>query len=251
MLNLMKGDAMALLPGIKPGSVDLVCVDLPYGVLRGLEWDDPLPLPAMWKQVHRILKPRGACVMTATQPFTSHLINSNVANFRYCWHWDKKAPTGFQLAHKQPLRHIEDVCVFYQTPGGTYNPQGVARINAHKVNRSVKRRQLEGNINAKAGSEYVQEFTNWPRQLLTIPRDDTEHPTQKPVALMRYLIMTYSNEGDTVLDFCMGSGTTGVAAYGAGRKFIGVEKDPKFFTMASNRINGSRSPFDNKRGTTK
>lgn len=249
MLDLRKGDALAVLPGLKAGSVDLIAVDLPYGVLRGCEWDDPLPLPAMWKQVHRVLTPKGVCVMTAIQPFTSHLISSNIENFRYCWYWDKKAPTGFQIAHKQPLRHIEDVCVFYTTPGGTYNPQGVKRVNATKVNKANTRRQLQGNINAKKGSEYVQEYTKWPKQLLTIPRDETDHPTQKPIDLMRYIVLTYSNPGDTVLDFCMGSGSTGVAAYGAGRKFIGVEKDAAFFKMAQSRIEGKRSWVDQHRGT--
>jgi site-specific DNA-methyltransferase (adenine-specific) len=248
MLRLIHADALKALPGIKAGSVDLIAVDLPYGVLRGMEWDDPLPLIPMWKQIKRVLTPKGICVMTATQPFTTHLIGSNLSDFKYAWVWDKRAPTGFQIAHKQPLRHLEDVCVFYEKPGGTYNPQGVARIDAVKVNRSVKRRQLEGNINKKVGSEYVQEFTNWPRQLLQFPRDETDHPTQKPIALMRYLILTYSNPGDTVLDFCMGSGSTGVAAHGAGRKFIGIEKDAKFFALAKKRIEGKASPFDKHRG---
>lgn len=183
--------------------------------------------------------------MTAAQPFTTQVIASNLRDFKYCWYWDKKAVTGFANAKLQPLRCVEDVIVFYSSRP-IYNPQGLVRLGVTKRNgASVGGDTVRGDIASSAGkgslrtagAEYVQEWTNYPKQLLEIPRDRSKvHPTQKPVALMEYLIRTYTNEGDVVLDNCMGSGTTGVAAVNTNRRFIGIERDENYFAIARKRI---------------
>lgn len=181
----------------------------------------------------------------ASQPFTTALIASNMREFRYCWVWEKSRATGFANAKIQPLRCIEDVVVFYQRRP-TYNPQGVKRINAVRRNStSVGGDSMRGDTHAStgkgalrtAGKEYIQEFTGYPKQLIRVASEGkTVHPTQKPVALMEYLIRTYTNEGETVLDNCMGSGTTGVACVNTGRNFIGIELDQGYFDIACKRI---------------
>jgi len=199
----------------------------------------------MWAQLKRVIKSNGAIVMTASQPFTTILISSNMKMFKYCWVWEKNRATGFANAKKQPLRCIEDVVVFYGSPP-TYNPHGLTKINKTVKNgKSVGGNTLRADVEESknkgllrtAGSEYTQEFTGYPKQLLKIKSaTSTIHPTQKPVALMEYLIKTYTNKEETVLDFCMGSGTTGVACKHLNRSFIGIEKDEKYFEMAKNRI---------------
>jgi len=176
------------------------------------------------------------------------MIASQIGNFKYCWYWMKPGVTGFANAEKQPLRNVEDVAVFYRSMP-TYNPQGL--VHAPKVKRNgksvggdtlridVESSEGKGSLRTP-GAEYVQEFTNYPRQVLEFGQTDKKiHPTQKPVALMEYLIRTYTNEGETVLDNCMGSGTTGVAARNTGRNFIGIERDPDYFKIAQSRILGA------------
>jgi site-specific DNA-methyltransferase (adenine-specific) len=199
----------------------------------------------MWTAVKRVLKPRGAFVTTASQPFTSALVMSNTAWFKYCWVWEKTRPTGFANAKIQPLRVTEDVVVFSEN-SHTYNPQGTQRVNITCHNsRSTGGGVVRGNVNDDAGKgsmrtpqrAYLQEFTNYPKNVLRLPLDELGklHPTQKPVALYAYLIRTYTNEGDTVLDMCMGSGTTGVACIQTGRNFIGIELDHNYAEIARKR----------------
>ena len=232
--ELHQGDCLELLPGIADQSVDLILCDLPYGTTQN-KWDAVIPFADLWTEYLRALKPAGAIVLTAAQPFTSALVMSQPALFKYQWIWDKSIATGFLNAKKQPLRAHEDVLVFYrQQP--TYNPQMIERAERKVARRVGTKTENYG----KADKETFYDSTSrYPRSIQPFPsRADGEalHPTQKPVALMEYLIRTYTNPGEMVLDNCMGSGTTGVAAMRSGRRFIGMEQDPKYFAIAAGRI---------------
>lgn len=234
---LFHGDCLEQMQIIGDGTVDMIACDLPYGTTQN-KWDAVIPFDALWKQYRRVCKPGAAIVLTAAQPFTSALIMSNVHEFKYQWVWDKANPTGFLNAKKQPLRRHEDIVVFSNGPH-TYNPQMETR---GKPRRKGGYNKGEGSDNYGAFGN-VQTVSNkyYPTSLLAISnaaRAGKEHPTQKPVALMEYLIRTYTNEGDTVLDNTMGSGTTGVAALNTGRKFIGIERDPEYFKIAARRVFG-------------
>lgn len=216
---------------IPSGSVDMILTDPPYGT-TACKWDSIIPLEPMWEQLKRIIKPNGAIVMTASQPFTTILASSNMGQFRYEWIWQKSNSTGFQLAKKMPMKKHENILVFYKKIP-TYNPQWL--IAYGKRNRRSK--AGNGGHLANECNDYIQEFTNYPTQLIHFGYDSNKlHPTQKPVALMEYLIKTYTNEGETVLDFTMGSGSTGVACANTGRKFIGIELDYHYFEIGKNRI---------------
>ena len=228
-MNLMLGDCLERMKEIPDGSVDLILADPPYGT-TACKWDSVIDLPSMWEQLKRIIKPNGAIVLFGAEPFTSVLITSNLKMFKYCWYWKKNRATGVLNAKKQPLREIEDICVFNVKQ---YNPQGLITSNNPSRN-SKKDSVVYGKGQTKS---YVQEFTNYPKQTLQFDCvQRTVHPTQKPVALMEYLIKTYTQEGETVLDFTMGSGTTGVACKNTGRKFIGIEKDAGYFEIAKQRL---------------
>jgi len=227
MINLMQGDCLELMESIPDESVDMVLTDPPYGT-TACKWDSVIPFEPMWEQLKRVTKKNGAIVMTASQPFTSALVMSNPKMFKYCWVWEKSKPTGFLNAKKQPLRQTEDVVVFYKQQS-TYYPQGVLPTS------KVVSRTNRGNY-GNCSKTTLQEVTNYPRNILRFGSFDGLHPTQKPVALMEYLIKTYTNEGDTVLDFTMGSGTTGVAAKNLNRDFIGIELDEEYFRIAKERI---------------
>ena len=237
------GDCLDVMRSVPSASVDMILCDLPYGT-TACSWDSVIPFEPLWSEYWRIVKPNAAVVLTASQPFTSALIMSQIDRFKYVWVWDKVAVTGFANAKRQPLRNVEDVCVF-GIGQQTYNPQGLTVMNKLRKNSAtvggatVKGQHLsngKGNLRTP-GLERNQEFTNYPRQLLSISRDsDKLHPTQKPVALFEYLIRTYTNEGDTVMDNCMGSGTTAIAAENTGRRWIGIERDPGYFGAACERI---------------
>lgn len=241
-MQLLNGDCLALMAALPDQSVDMVLCDLPYGT-TACAWDSVIPFDQLWAQYRRLCK--GAVVLTCAQPFTTALIASNMGAFKYCWYWNKSKVTGFANAKKQPLRCVEEVAVFYDRPP-VYNPQGLIYAPKVKTNgKSVGGETMRTNLETSAGRgglrteghSYLQEWTNYPRQVLEVPSESkTLHPTQKPVALMDYLIRTYTNEGAVVLDNTMGSGTTGVAAVKAGRDFIGIERDPAYFAIASARI---------------
>jgi site-specific DNA-methyltransferase (adenine-specific) len=234
--QLIQGDCLEEMGSIPDGSVDLILSDPPYGT-TACSWDSIIPFEPMWAHLKRIIKPNGAIVMTASQPFTSALIMSNVKMFKYCWVWEKSLPVGFQGANRRPLKNHEDVCVFNAV---LYNPVGLQPYG--KLNKRSGVGEFSSNVNTQ---QYTQQYTNYPRSVLKIAsQGNTTHPTQKPVALMKYLIKTYTNEDDTVLDFCMGSGTTGVACVKTDRNFIGIEKDPEYFKMASDRVEQAKlEPF--------
>ena len=227
--TLLHGDCLEKMKDLPAGSVDMVLTDPPYGT-TACKWDSVIPLEPMWEQLKRVIKPNGAIVMTASQPFTTTLIASNMAMFKYCWVWEKDNSTGFQLANKRPLKKHEDVVVFYQSQS-TYNPQGL-----RPYGKLARRGRCGDNWGEMKKNEYMQEWTNHPTSILQFSKDHGSHPTQKPVALMSYLIQTYTNVGETVLDFTMGSGTTGVACGNLGRSFIGIERDDAYFEIAKRRI---------------
>ena len=229
---LMKGDCLERMKEIESGSVDMVLADVPYGTTQ-CKWDSVIPLAPMWQQLKRIIKPNGAIVMTASQPFTSVLVCSNMDMFSYEWVWVKSKITGVLNAKKMPVRKHECVLVFCDNKcTGTYNAQGLV-----KKGTITKQGGNSENYGSRNSSDYIQEFTNWPRDVLDIKSEGkTVHPTQKPVALMEYLIKTYTNEGETVLDFTAGSFTTGVACVNINRNFIGIELDKDYFDIGVNRI---------------
>ena len=225
MIDLMHGDCLERMKEIPDGSVDMVLTDPPYGT-TACKWDAVIPLEPMWEQLKRVIKPNGAIVLFGAEPFSSVLRCSNLANYKYDWVWQKR-PVNFLNAKKQPLRKTERISVF---GGTTYNPQGL--VYQPRVNK----RSNSTETNGLHGRENKSEYTNYPTDVLEYIGERGLHPTQNPVALMEYLIKTYTNENETVLDFTMGSGTTGVAALNTNRKFIGIELDPDYFKIARDRI---------------
>lgn len=245
--RLILGDCLEVLPTLEAGSIDLVCADPPYGT-TACKWDTVIPLEPLWRELRRVLKPRRAVVLNACQPFTTTLIGSNRKWFKYAWVWLKSQPGDPMNAKNRPLRAHEDVCVFSEGTTANRSPRRM-KYNPQELRPC---RKQKGNWYRLAGDDsfkprrpsheptYLSEFTNYPTTVLYFPQDRKAegrvHPTQKPVALLEYLVRTYSDEGDTVLDFCMGSGTTGVACLRAGRKFVGIEKDADYFALARRRL---------------
>ena len=235
----MQGDCLERMKEIPDGSVDMILADPPYQITQ-CKWDSIIPLEPMWEQLKRVIKPNGAIVMTAIQPFTTTLISSNMKMFKYCWVWEKSKATGHLNAKKRPMVKHEDIVVFYLKQCA-YNPQGLIQKDSptiSKGNRGLKGLGSSGECYGKAAKDAIQTHTNYP---LSITKHSVDmkaefHPTQKPVALMEYLIRTYTNETETVLDFTMGSGTTGVAAKNLNRDFIGIELDETYFNIAKERI---------------
>lgn len=226
---LVHGDCLKIMPYIQDASIDLILSDPPYG-MTACKWDNRIPLEPMWKQLKRIIKPSGVIALTASQPFTSILGSSNIEWLRYSWVWQKTRATGYLLAKHRPMKNHEDILIFY-TMQPTYNPQGLKDFN------KMARRGLYENCYNKSGTSNFQAKTNYPR---TIQKFKNEGKfmivAQKPLALMEYLVKTYTNKTDTVLDFVMGSGTVGVACKNLERKFIGIEIDKDIFEIAKQRI---------------
>ena len=220
---------------IEDKSVDLILCDLPYGVTNRNQWDKIINIERLWVQYLRIIKEKGVIVLTATQPFTTLIINSNLKMFKYCWYWNKVCPTGFLNAKKQPLRQIEEVCVFYnQQP--TFNP---IMVCTGKVRKKGGGKVATTNYGKFKNGYFSEDDLLYPKNIIEISNADKsqiQHPTQKPVALFEYLIKTYTNEGDLVLDNCIGSGTTAVACINTKRNFIGMELEQKYVDIANSRI---------------
>lgn len=235
-MKLLHGDCLKLMHEIPDGAVDMILCDLPYGT-TDCSWDSVLPFGELWEHYDRLLKPNGAAVLFAAQPFTTQLIMSNRKAFRYCWYWLKNQPTGYAYARYQPMRRVEDICVFYKSPP-TYNPQGLKPATNAKPRRKKAIPRGETIYHTDTlDKEYTPRFTNWPKNVLEYNTERGYHPTQKPVPLLEYLIRTYTNEGDTVLDNCMGSGSSGVAVKRVGgRHFIGIEQNAVYFDIAQKRI---------------
>lgn len=243
-IQLFHGDCLEVMRGLPDGSVDLILSDLPYG-MTDCDWDDPIPLAPLWEQYWRVLKPNCVVVLTSVQPFTTSLIASQMAHFKYCWIWRKSRPSGFVHAPNMPLKDYEDVAIFSKAgvkhETGALNrmkyfPQGLEVLAKPKT--IPLRTRGESVFNArKSHRAYVRTVGSYPRQVLEIASEaDAVHPTQKPLALFEYLIKTYSELGDVVLDSCCGSGTAGVACVNLGRGFIGIEKNRAFYELARARI---------------
>jgi site-specific DNA-methyltransferase (adenine-specific) len=231
--RLILGDALEVMPTLD--KVNMVLVDPPYGT-TACKWDAILPLKQMWVQLKEITEPATAIVMMASQPFTTQLIASNYDMFKYCWVWEKSQTTGFLNAWKMPLKAVEDICIFYERPA-VYNPI-LREKDKHNIRPVAARPKLSNCYGKhKLNVHKCPPDKTMPSNLIKFNNaQNTVHPTQKPVALMEYLINTYTNAGDTVLDFTMGSGTTLVACAKMGRKGIGIELDEDYFNIACKRV---------------
>ena len=234
-VQLMLGECLERMKEIETGSVDMVMADLPYGTTQN-KWDSVIPLEPLWREYRRVCRPSAAIVLTSAQPFTSTLVMSNLRDFKYSWVWKKSKPTGHLNAKKMPMRNTEDVCVFYAEQA-LYLPQGT-RPTQHTVKRTNR-----GNY-GECSKTTEQTVTGYPTTIIEFATETGVHPTQKTVALMEYLIRTYTNEGETVLDNTMGSGTTGVACINTGRRFIGIERDADYFRIAQARCGVKEETFD-------
>lgn len=235
--KLILGECIEKLASIPDGSIDLVLADPPFGT-TACKWDVIIPLKDMWRELLRVAKPNAAILLHAAQPFTSVLINSNLSMYKYSWVWHKTMATGHLFAKKQPLRAHEDICVFYNSQP-TYNPQKTTG-HARKVSSAHHKRNVrKADVYGEYGETSYDSTERYPRSVLTFAHDTKKSaltPTQKPLALEEYFVRTYTDEGDVVLDFCMGSGTSIVAAAKLGRGYVGIEQDPKTFDKAFNRM---------------
>lgn len=235
MNQLYHADCLAIMPWIPSGSVDMILCDLPYGTTQ-CKWDSIIPFTDLWLNYKRIIKQNGAIVLFGCEPFASQLRLSNIKQYKYDWVWDKVKGTGFLNAKKQPMRNHEYICIFYGKQC-TYNPQ-----MTHGAKRKVSYRSasLQTDVYGHMKNNNLYDSTDrYPRSIQVFSTDtqnSSYHPTQKPVALLEYLIKTYTNPGETVLDNCMGSGSTGVACVNTGRNFIGIEKEQMYFGIADKRI---------------
>lgn len=224
-------EGMRLLPD---KSIDMILCDLPYGT-TACKWDSVIPFEPLWEQYERVIKGNGAIVLTASQPFTTALANSNLRLFRYAWVWEKEQGVNFLMAKKQPLKVHEDILVFYKKQP-TYNPQMT------KGKPYISGKGDSGDVTGRVKKiQTKNEGTRYPRSVIRFNREVGLHPTQKPVALFEYLIRTYTNEGEIVLDNCMGSGTTAVAAVRTNRKFIGFELEREYVEIANKRLDNEEN----------
>jgi DNA modification methylase len=240
MMQLHHGDCLDIMPLIPSGSVDAIITDLPYGTTQA-KWDSVLPIDNLWAEYERVIKENGAIVLTATQPFSSLLVMSNTKIFKYEWIWKKSHPTGHLNSKKQPLRQHESILVFYKKQC-TYNPQMIKKSYLDKRTNSGADVKADVYNDFTKVERQIDVTDGYPKTIQYFPTpfkggEGGKHPTQKPVALMEYLIKTYTNEGETVLDNTMGSGTTGVACKQTNRNFIGIEKEKQYFDIAVRRIN--------------
>ena len=237
-MKLMQGDCLERMKEIPDGSVDMVLTDPPYGT-TACKWDSIIPLEPMWEQLKRVIKPNGAIVMTASQPFTTTLIASNIGWFRHEWIWVKNRGSNFASLKYNPFKEHESVIVFGKSKT-TYNPIKQERSESGKARANYDFKNDGGGeavgVIKKEGRRVIEKNLRNPSSVQKFNTEVGMHPTQKPVALMEYLIKTYTNEGETVLDFTMGSGTTGVACANLDRDFIGIEMDEKYFDIAKARI---------------
>jgi site-specific DNA-methyltransferase (adenine-specific) len=235
------GDCLELMREIPDASVDMILCDLPYGT-TACKWDTVIPFEPLWEQYERIIKDNGAIVLTGQQPFSSIMVSSNLTLFKYSLVWKKSRPTYFAQAPYRFMSEHEDILIF--SKGGTaqnaknrmkYNPQGLE--DTYRVEKGGGTKSNSFRPNRKPTKPFIQTKTNYPRSVLEFASEGKpQHPTQKPIALFEYLIKSYSDEGDLVLDNCIGSGTTAIAAINTNRNFIGIEKDPAYYQLACERV---------------
>jgi site-specific DNA-methyltransferase (adenine-specific) len=243
--QIIQGDCLEVMKEIPDNSIDMILCDLPYGT-TSCHWDTIIPFEPLWEQYKRIIKDNGAIVLTASQPFTSALVMSNVKMFKYEWIWNKNKASNIMLAKKQPLKIHENILVF---GGRNYNPQKTDVIGKIRDQRKEKEKinRTDGAVTPKGAIKYADDYDpskKYPVSIQYFPnhreKEEVYHPTQKPVALFEYLIKTYTNEGDLVLDNCAGSGTTGVAARNLNRNFILIEKEPEYIKIINERLNNQQ-----------
>ena len=241
-MKLYKGDCLEVMDELieKGVVVDSIITDPPYGT-TACKWDSVIPFDEMWKRLNKLIKPNGAIVLFGSEPFSSALRMSNIKNYKYDWVWEKSKATGHLNAKKRPMVKHELIHIFYKKQP-TYNPQGLVekeKPTISKGNRGKKGDGSSGDVYGKAIKDAIQTHSNYPLSIQKFQVDMKAefHPTQKPVALMEYLIKTYTNENELVLDLTMGSGTTGVACVNTNRNFIGIELDENYFKIAEKRIN--------------
>ena len=240
MVDLHLGDCLDILPTLPDDSIDMVMVDLPYGT-TACKWDSIIPLDFLWEQYNRICKKNAAMLFTSAQPFTTTLASSNINNFRYEWIWEKPQGTNPMNAKVMPLKSHENILVFYRSKP-TYNPQmWYSTPYSGFSSDTSKIGEVYGNQQSKHRDN--PEGSRYPKTVLKFKQEKGLHPTQKPVGLMEYLIKTYTNEGDRVLDNTMGSGTTGVACVNCNRSFVGIEMDKKYYQISKERFNVGRLPI--------
>ena len=234
--ELYNGECIEVMRTIEDKTIDMILCDLPYGT-TSCGWDNIIPFDLMWEEYNRIIKDTGIIVLFSAQPFTTKLINSNLRNYKYSWYWIKNTCTGFAFAKHQPMRKVEDINVFYKKKP-LYVPQGLKKLDKPIIKkRKVKIDSDSIYKETTLLKEHKVEYTNYPNNVLFFNKEtNTIHPTQKPVDLLEYLIKTYTRENDIILDNCMGSGSTGVAAANLKRRFIGIELDKKYFGKAKDRI---------------
>ena len=236
--EVLQGDCLELMKDIPDGSVDMILADLPYGTTQ-CRWDTIIPFEPLWEQYKRIIKPNGAIVLTASQPFTSALVMSNPKMFKYSWVWVKTKASGHLDAKRKPMRKHEDILVFGDKGYPVYNPQGLVD-GVFKNGRDV---DMTGRVYSQYKNHRVSKKGNYPKTVLEFANPSGKghlHPTQKPVALFEYLIKTYTNEGDLVLDNVAGSGTTGVAAMNLNRNFILMEQEPEYVEVIKKRLEANK-----------
>ena len=240
--KIYKGDCLELMKEIPDESIDFICCDPPYGT-TSIKWDSVLDFNKMWDQYDRIIKPKGVMCLFGSQPFSAQLICSKLEWFRYELVWNKNKCGSPGLAKKRPMKTHENILIFYKNAGGTYNPQmteGKPFKRKSKNKEGYVGKKNDHGYGLKPRKEFENKGTRYPKSILNISRNFSAqqqvHPTQKPVPLMEWLSKTYSNEGEVVLDNCMGSGSTGVAAVRLNRKFIGMEYDDQYFEICQERI---------------
>jgi len=238
MNKIIQGDCLEVMKDIPDKSIDMILCDLPYGT-TACKWDTIIPFEPLWEQYKRIIKDNGAIVLTASQPFTSALVMSNVKMFKYCYTWVKTKPSGFQNAKRIPMKKHEDILVFYNSQS-VYNQQNLIKLETPiKSGRARLRNDEQHHLGVAGKLEHKTTHTGWQDSVLYFANPSGKghlHPTQKPVALFEYLIKTYTNEGDLVLDNCAGSGTTGVACKNLNRNYILIEKEPEYIEIIKERL---------------
>ena len=234
-INLYQGNCLEIMKQIKDKSIDMILCDLPYGTTK-CKWDVVIPFDKLWEQYNRIIKDNGAIVLFGSEPFSSKLRISNLRMYKYDWIWKKTKAQGFLNSKKMPLKDYENICVFYKRLP-VYNPQGIIYGNFQNDRKSKYSKGED--IYGKEKEFGISHMSNFPKQIIEFSNPSGKgqlHPTQKPIELLEYLIRTYTNENDLVLDNCMGSGSTGVACKNLNRNFIGIELDENYFNIAKERI---------------
>jgi len=236
-IRLFQGDCLEVMDKLieKNIKVDAIITDPPYGT-TACKWDSVIPFNEMWLRLEELIKDNGAIILTASQPFTSALVMSNPKLFKYEWIWEKDQGRNFQLAKKQPLKITESVLIFYKSLP-TYNPQGLIKLDKPIIKSNKFKGGNLGHCSSESKRDtYTQEYTNYPKNLIKFNSERGLHPTQKPISLMEYMINTYTNENELILDFTCGSGSTLVAAKNLKRKCIGIELEEKYCEIAKNRL---------------